>query len=250
MSVLSALVDEATGYQDSFGIDKRCASENSWIGYLALLSFDQVGQDVSRTNSMKQIFKPDAAGHGPDGNEGQPSKRRSGATPIRLSFGIGSEPQVFMDELKRLNPKRLTTGNRRPTKHHQWLHCRMSGTLTFKPTSYGVIALMRASQPNWDGLQAEAFREPSYPKPERTDSARARRRRMIKRYFAIALAAVVLSVAGASARANNLDDAIESIVEEAESDRFQLWNRLPSCDPVGSLVLAKDKDAGENRSEE
>ena len=65
---------------------------------------------------------------------------------------------------------------------------------------------------------------------------------MIKRYFAIALAAVVLSVAGASARANNLDDAIESIVEEAESDRFQLWN---SCRPVTLSVqgIAKDKDA-------
>ena len=63
---------------------------------------------------------------------------------------------------------------------------------------------------------------------------------MIKRYFAIALAAVVLSVAGASARANDFEDALKSIVEE--SARFQLWNR---CRPVTLSVqgIAKDKDA-------
>ena len=65
---------------------------------------------------------------------------------------------------------------------------------------------------------------------------------MTKRFFAIALAVVGLFVAGASARANDLDDAIKSIMEESELDRFQLWN---DCQPMilSFSDISKDDDA-------
>lgn len=145
---ITALVDEATGYQE---IRDRNALEKILEKYIAkeLVAWsktfpDEFYKEIFRLRGWEwrgmQINRPSCVG-----------TLTNNVVYSRLAPGV-------LDRLKKINP-RVDTG--RKNKHHQWL-TEDFGHPALKQHLVGVLALMRASS-SWSAFERMLAR--SYPKP-------------------------------------------------------------------------------------